>query len=262
MDPVIFFYTLAAVTAMMVLGWMVSLLRSNVTLADSLWGLGFILIAVMCYRLGDGYMGRKLLLLLLVTAWGLRLSIYLTLRNWGREEDPRYRQWRLRSGSRFWIVSLTKVFLLQAAVMWVCSLALQYGILAPQPAHFIAFDLYGAVIWAVGFTFESVADWQMARFKADPGNAGRVLDKGLWAYSRHPNYFGEMLMWWGVFVVTLSTPVSFWTIISPLLISAVLLKMSGVPLTEEILLKKRPAYRDYIRTTSAFFPRRPRGGSR
>ncbi len=138
--------------------------------------------------------------------------------------------------------------------MWVIALVLQYGQLSPTPDHFVWLDVLGVFIWVIGFFFEAVGDWQLAQFKADPANKSRVMDRGLWAYSRHPNYFGEFLIWWGLFLITLSTPNSWWTVISPLIITAVLLKMTGIPLTEGTIVKTRPGYEDYIKRTSAFVP--------
>ena len=143
---------------------------------------------------------------------------------------------------------------MQTLFLWIISLALQIGQLATTPATLTGLDALGSVVWATGFIFESVADWQLAQFKSDPANKGRIMDRGLWAYTRHPNYFGEFLVWWGVFLITLSTPNSWWTILSPVIITAVLLKMTGIPLTEKTLVEKRPGYSDYIKRTSAFVP--------
>ena len=247
-------WNLAAVAAMMIIGWLVSLAYRNVTIVDSLWGLGFVLIAWLTYFASDGFWGRKLLLAILVTLWGLRLTAYLSWRNWGKGEDPRYGGWRNKSGERFWIVSLFKVFVLQALFLWIIALALQIGQLATTPAALTSLDLLGTLVWTTGFIFESVGDWQLAQFKSDPANKGRVMDHGLWAYTRHPNYFGEFLVWWGVFLVTLSIPNSWWTILSPLIVTAVLLKMTGIALTEKALIENRPGYSDYIKRTSAFIP--------
>ena len=244
----------AAVVGMMIIGWLISLQYHNVTIVDSLWGLGFVLIVWITFVLSDGFFYRKTVVALLVTAWGLRLSIYLSLRNWGAAEDPRYGEWRKKSGAGFKLVSLFKVFLLQAAFLWLIALVLQIGQLSPAPSRFVWLDWLGVILWTIGFLFETVSDRQLARFKADPSNNGRVMDQGLWAYSRHPNYFGEFLVWWGFFLITLSTPNSWWTVISPLLISLVLLKMTGIPLTEKTIVKTRPGYKDYIHRTSAFIP--------
>ena len=248
----------SAVLAMMLVGWGISLVYKNVTIVDSLWGLGFVIIAWLTFWMGDGFFGRRVLITLLVTLWGLRLSLHLTRRNWGQGEDPRYGSWREKSGDRFWLVSLFKVFVLQAVFLWAIALALQWGQLSSLPAGFTWLDGLGLAVWGVGFFFEAVGDRQLARFKADPANRGRVMDRGLWAYSRHPNYFGEALMWWGIFLVALATPESGWTIVSPIIITVVLLKMTGVPLTEKQIVRTRPGYSAYIRRTNAFFPWFPR----
>lgn len=245
---------LAAVLTMMVAGWIISLVYRNVTIVDSLWGPGFVLIAWITFFLADGYAGRSFLLAALVSAWGLRLCLYLSRRNWGKGEDPRYGTWRKRSGERFWLVSLFKVFMLQALFMWVIALVIQIGQMAPSPPALTWLDGLGSLVWLTGFIFEAVGDWQLARFKSDPANKGRVLDSGLWAYTRHPNYFGEFLIWWGIFIISLATPGSWWTILSPVIVTAVLLKMTGIPLTEKVLVENRPGYSDYIKRTSAFVP--------
>ena len=256
MDQLIFLFglNLASVIAMMMLGWLLSLVLKNVTVVDSLWGLGFVLIAWLTFFLTDGFFGRKLLIALLVTLWGLRLCIYMTWRNWGKREDPRYGSWREKSGKHFWIVSLFKVFLLQSVFLWAISLSLQYGAASKTPEIITWLDLCGVSLWTVGFIFEAVGDWQLAAFKSNPANKGKVMDRGLWAYTRHPNYFGECLIWWGIFLIAFSAPTSWWTILSPLTITAVLLKMTGIPLTEKTMISHRPGYKEYIQQTPAFFP--------
>jgi len=250
----IMLWNLVAVAALMTAGWIVSLIYRNVTVVDSLWGLGFVIIAWLTFLMSDGYWGRGLLIALLVSFWGLRLTLYLSWRNWGKGEDPRYGSWREKSGDQFWLISLFKVFILQAVFLWVISIALQLAQLADQPAELTWLDGLGILVWVFGFIFESVGDWQLARFKADPANKGRVMDRGLWAYTRHPNYFGEFLIWWGIFLITLSTPNSWWAIFSPIIVTAVLLKMTGIPLTEKGLIENRPGYSEYIKRTSAFVP--------
>lgn len=249
---------LASIVGMMLVGWLISILRQNVNIVDSLWGLGFVVVAAITFWMGSGYGQRSLLVLVLTAVWGLRLCIYLTWRNWGQPEDHRYGAWREKSGQSFWFVSLFKVFLLQALFLWVISLVLQQAQLSPEPSRLTVLDAVGGLLWATGFVFESVGDWQLARFKADPSNRGRVMDRGLWAWSRHPNYFGEFLVWWGFFLIALATPNGWWTIICPSIVSLILLKMTGVPLTEAALKTRRPDYADYIRKTSPFFPRPPR----
>ena len=245
---------LAAVALMMILGWLLSLVIRNVTVVDSLWGLGFVVIAWQTFYLTDGFWGRGLLIAWLATIWGLRLSAYLTWRNWGKGEDPRYGLWREKSGKHFWIVSLFKVFLLQSMFLWAISISIQYGVASKKPEMFTWLDVCGLMLWVFGFVFETVGDWQLAAFKSNPANKGKVMDRGLWAYTRHPNYFGECLIWWGIFIIALSAPGSWWTVLSPLIITTVLLKMTGIPLTEKSLMNRRPGYREYIQRTNAFIP--------
>ena len=247
-------WNFAAIVTMMCIGWLISLRCRNVTMVDSLWGLGFVMIVWITYFSAGGFAGRKALIAVLATAWGVRLSYYLSRRNWNAGEDRRYAEWRTKAGERFWLVSLFKVFLLQAVFLWVISLVLQLGQFSPLPARFVWLDMLGVCLWMAGFFFEVVADRQLAKFKKDPANRGRVMDRGLWAYSRHPNYFGEFLIWWGFFLITLSTPGSWWTVISPLIMTVVLLKMTGIPLTETAILKTRPAYGEYVARTNAFVP--------
>ncbi len=249
---------LLAAMLLMGLGWVVSVVRRDVTHVDALWGLGFVLIAWVTWSRTDGYAPRQALLLGLTTVWGVRLAAYMVWRSRGKGEDPRYAAWRRSNGAAFWWTSLFKVFLLQALFLWVIALALQAGMAAREPSRLGILDAIGAGLWLVGFVFESVGDWQLARFKSDPANRGRVMDRGLWRYSRHPNYFGECLLWWGVFVIGLSQVENGWSIVSPLALTLVLLKMTGVPLTEKLLIEKRPAYRRYIERTSAFIPWMPR----
>ena len=247
-------WNFAALLTMMFIGWLISLVFNNVTVVDTLWGLGFVLVAWITFFLADGYPARKWLISVLTTLWGLRLAAHLSWRNWGAGEDPRYVSWRKAAGDRFWLVSLFKVFLLQAVFLWVISLALQIGQLAPLPDHLTGLDYLGLSVWLLGFFFESVSDFQLARFKADSRNEGQVMKQGLWAYSRHPNYFGESLIWWGIFLIALATPNSWWTVMSPIVITTVLLKMTGIPLMEKSIADQRPGYIEYIKSTNAFFP--------
>jgi steroid 5-alpha reductase family enzyme len=201
----------------------------------------------------------------LTTLWGLRLALHILIRNWGHGEDRRYQAWRAQYGARFWWVSLFTVFGLQGVLLWAISLVLQVGQLSAIPARLsaiparlVVLDFMGVIIWAVGFIFEAVSDWQLYRFKAVPENKGKVMKKGLWAYTRHPNYFGESLVWWGLFLITLATPGSGWVVISPLLIGFLLLKVSGVTLLEKTIVDSRPEYAEYIKSTSSFIPWFPR----
>ena len=254
MPSSIYLINLLAVVCMMVIGWVFSVRKQNVTIVDSLWGMGFVLIAWLTLFQLDGMGGRSLLITVLTTLWGVRLTLYLTWRNYGKGEDPRYALWRKAGGERFWITSLFKVFLLQAFFLWAIALVIQAGQAGSGSEGLGWLDLTGTMIWLTGFVFEAVGDWQLARFKANPANRGQVMDQGLWRYTRHPNYFGESMIWWGLFIIALSHPANWWTVVSPVIITSVLLKMTGIPLTEKLIVEKRPGYRDYIRNTSAFLP--------
>lgn len=234
--------------------WLLSLVKKNASLVDVFWGLGFILIAWLTFSKADGYPARQLLLVLLTSIWGFRLSLHILLRNRGKGEDRRYQAWRDKHGESFGWVSLFTIFGTQALLLWVVSLVVQFGQLSPVPGRLTLWDGLGVLVWGVGFGFEGVADWQLTRFKADPNNKGKVMDQGLWKYSRHPNYFGETLIWWGMFLITFSTPYGYWAIISPITITFLLLKVSGVTLLEKDITERRPEYRDYMKNTNAFMP--------
>jgi len=250
--------TFASTMAMMLMLWLVSLVIRNASIVDIFWGEGFAAIAIITFTLTEGYLPRKLLITSLAVIWGLRLAIHIGWRNHGKGEDFRYQAMRKRNGDRFALVSLYTVFGLQGILMWVISLPLQVAQLSRQPEHLTWLDFLGAALWLIGLSFEAVGDWQLARFKADPGKKGKVMDRGLWAYTRHPNYFGDALLWWGFFLLALSTN-AWWTAISPVLMTTLLLRVSGVALLEKTLVKTRPEYRDYVRRTSSFFPLPPRG---
>jgi steroid 5-alpha reductase family enzyme len=256
MDSQISIYVMnfAVSLGLMVCVWVLSLVFRNASIVDTFWGLGFVLVAWSTFFASDGYLGRRLLITGMVTIWGLRLAIHIGIRSWGQGEDRRYRAWRERAGERFWWVSLFSVFGVQGILLWVIALGVQKAQLANVPDAFTWLDALGLLVWAAGFLFEAVSDRQLKRFKANPANQGHVMDRGLWAYSRHPNYFGEMLVWWGVFLVTTATPMGLWTIISPLTITFLLLRVSGVTLLEKTIVDSRPKYADYQRRTSAFFP--------
>ena len=250
----LFALTLGAALGFMVLVWLLSVVKRDASIVDIFWGLGFALIAWISYLVAGGSPPRKLLIAGLTTLWGVRLAAHIFWRSRGKGEDRRYQAWRARYGESFWWVSLFTVFGLQALLLWVISLVLQVGQLSPTPEELGWLDGLGAALWATGFAFEAIGDRQLLRFKADPANRGKVMDRGLWAYSRHPNYFGECLVWWGIFLITLSTPGSAWSVVSPLTITFLLLKVSGVTLLEKTILETRPEYRDYMERTSAFIP--------
>ena len=256
METIISLYltSLFAAIVLMTLAWGVSILSSNAGVADIFWGLGFVLIAWLTFVLGNGCLPRAILSTVLASLWGLRLAAHIWARNKGEPEDRRYRALREKEGHRFWYSSLYKVFWLQGVLLWVISLALQSGISSAAPFRWTWQDGLGLLVWMVGFVFETTADWQLAQFKKDPLKKGKVMNRGLWKYSRHPNYFGESLIWWGFFIIALSSPASWWTIISPATITFLLIRVSGVRLLEKTIQNRRPEYASYIRNTSAFFP--------
>ena len=237
--------------------WGVSLLLKNAGIVDIFWGPGFVVVGVFYAVSAPGAPTfRGLVVLALVTVWALRLALYIGVRNAGAGEDFRYRKWREESGGNFWWISFFKVFLLQAVVLWVVSSPLRLAHLAGSRPIGIIGGL-GLVLWCCGFVYETVADWQLKRFKKDPLNAGRVMRSGLWSLSRHPNYFGEAVLWWGIALVTL--PVAGWlSLIGPLMMTFLLLKVSGVALLDSAMVERRPDYADYIASTPAFVPL-PRG---
>jgi steroid 5-alpha reductase family enzyme len=238
--------------------WLLSLALRDASIVDIFWGLGFVAIAVATFLwTNDGSSARRGLITALVSLWGLRLAAYLFWRNAGHGEDPRYVAMRRVWGARFWWISLFTVFAFQGVLMWIVSLPVQLGqVAAGGPLG--ALDAVGTALFSIGFAFEAVGDCQLARFRADPANAGRVMDRGLWRYTRHPNYFGDFCVWWGIFAVALSTPHGVWSAIGPALMSFLLMRVSGVPLLERSIHKRRPDYVAYARRTSAFFPRPPR----
>lgn len=249
----LFGYGAGAVLSFMTLIWLGSLIRKDASIVDIFWGLGFVMLAAVYFAFGDGYPARKLLLLSLVAIWGLRLAIHIFIRNAGKGEDKRYRAWRMENPQNFWWISYFRVFLLQGILMLIISTPLMAAQIGPQPQSLAALDWIGVGLWLVGFFFEAVGDWQLVRFKADPSNAGKVLNTGLWYYTRHPNYFGEAVLWWGYFMIAAGAG-GLWTIYSPVLMTFLLVRVSGVALLERTLTKERKGYHEYITSTSAFVP--------
>ncbi len=247
-----------AVAVVMIATWLVSLPIRNASTVDIVWGLGFVIVAWTAFLVADGADPRRWLLTGLTTVWGLRLSVYLAMRNLGKEEDYRYQEMRRRHGDRFGLVSLGTVFGLQGALMWVVSLPVQVGQVPTSPPRLTWVDYLGAGVWLVGLVFESVGDWQLARFKADPANKGKVMDRGLWRYTRHPNYFGDFMVWWGLYLIALATGVAWWTVLGPIVMSILLIQVSGKAMLEKTIGKRRPGYEEYVRRTSGFFPMPPR----
>lgn len=248
---------LLVILGCMTILWLVSLWLKNSSIVDIFWGAGFVIANWVYFALApEGFPLRKWLVGILITVWGLRLSLHILRRNWGRAEDSRYQVWRKEAGTRWWWLSFFRVFLLQGILMWIISAPLLAAQRGAKPAYIILFDVLGAIVWGIGFFFEAVGDLQLARFKADLANKGKVMDRGVWRYTRHPNYFGDSAQWWGYYLIA-TLAGGWWTIFSPILMTLFLLRVSGVALLEKTL-EKRPGYQEYIRKTSAFIPWFPR----
>ena len=247
----------AVILVLMVLLWLISLQIKNASIIDIFWGLGFIIVAWLAFALTpQGYLPRKLLLGILVTIWGLRLAIHIGIRNLGKPEDFRYARWREKHETRWWWFSFFQVFLLQGFLMWIISAPIISAMTSGFPAILTPLDWLGAVLWVFGFLFESIGDMQLMLFKANPANRGKLFTGGLWKYTRHPNYFGEAVLWWGFYLIAVAAGKG-WTLFSPVIMTFLLLRVSGVSMLERTM-KQKPGYQDYMRTTSAFLPWLPK----
>ncbi len=238
--------------------WLLSVKLKDVSIVDIFWGLGFVIVAWVSFAVSKVNAPRGWLLCTLVTVWGVRLALHLWQRNHGKGEDYRYQSIRKRVGPSFWWSSLFVVFGLQGLLIWLISLPLQVAQVDARPFELTWLDYFGLLVWLVGFAFEAIGDAQLKRFKANPQNKGKVMDQGLWRYTRHPNYFGDALLWWGLWLIAVSTPYGLMTIFSPFLMTLLLLKISGVSLLEKTLAKSKPGYESYIRRTNAFVPWLPK----
>jgi steroid 5-alpha reductase family enzyme len=243
----------ALVVFYMTVWFVLALLRKDNSVADIAWGLGFVLVAIVTFpRRGSLFI--SLLVTALVVVWGLRLAVHILLRNRKRGEDPRYAEWRRKWGRSFFWRSYFQVFLLQGFFLLVISspvILVNTDRSYPYEDHGLL--TAGFLLWCVGFFFEAVGDAQLARFKRDPANRGKIMDRGLWKYTRHPNYFGEALMWWGIFLVALEVPYGWMTVASPVLITFLLVRVSGIPLLEKKYAGNAD-FQAYARRTSAFVP--------
>ena len=245
----------AAVLVLAVATWGVSLAKGDVSIVDSLWSV-LISTAACAYVAAYSQPGaRTPWVLALLAVWALRLCVYITARNWGEPEDHRYQEIRKRNQPNFGFKSLYLIFLLQGTLAWIVALPLMAAVGSTRPLA--ALDIAGIALVLFGTAFEAVGDWQLAAFKRAAGNHGKVMDRGLWRYTRHPNYFGEFCAWWGFYLIALGAG-GWWSILSPAFMTFTLLKVSGVALLEKSLTERRPAYRDYIARTNAFFPGPPR----
>lgn len=248
---------LGAVAGMMLLLWLISIPLGDVSFIDSFWAFGFVLIGCVTTRLFPFGGIHQHLLTVLVVVWGLRLGFYLLWR-WRREgADGRYLALTKKARGNVHLYTLKTVFALQGALMWLVSLPLQLG---PYGAmgDLGALAMFGTVLAVVGILFESVGDWQLARFKGNEANKGKVLDSGLWRYTRHPNYFGDLCFWWGCYLIACEAPYGWMSLPGPLMMTFLLVKWSGAALLERRVQRSRSGYADYIRRTSAFIPWPPK----
>jgi steroid 5-alpha reductase family enzyme len=255
----IFLITTVSVLLYMSVWFIAAQIRGRNDIADVAWGLGFILAAAVSLIAGGVYSTRGLLVSGLVLIWGLRLALHIHNRNRGRGEDPRYRTWREEWGTWFVLRSFLQVFMLQGILLLLVAVPIVFAnTAAARPLGWL--DLLGLLIWLYGFGFEAVGDWQLLKFIRDPANKGTLMTGGLWRYTRHPNYFGEVTLWWGIWLMTLTLPGGWLTIIGPLTITILILKVSGIPMLEKPY-EDRADFQEYKRHTSAFFPLPPTGGA-
>lgn len=231
--------------------WGISLRLTDVSIVDSFWSV-LIASAGFAYAMTAAWWGwRDIVVLTLAATWAGRLAAHITVRGLGEPEDRRYRAIRERNQPNFEVKSLYLVFLLQAVLAWIVSFAL-FGALGSSNAS-LGLDVFATALVVIGIAIQAVADWQLEQFKESPNSENDVLDSGLWRYSRHPNYFGEFLIWWGFFIFSASAGV-WWTVVSPLLMTVLLMRVSGVTLLESDIKSRRPGYAEYVKKTNAFFP--------
>lgn len=229
----------------------VQIIKNN-SIVDIGWGFGFILVTLFTFIFSEVITARSILVSVLVITWGSRLSYYILKRNWGKPEDFRYAKWRREWGKWIYIRGFFQIFMLQGLFLLIISSPVIL-INHSQQQGLQLLDYLGTIIWITGFLFESVGDYQLAQFIKKPKNKGNIMKYGLWKYTRHPNYFGEATMWWGIYIIALSLPRGFWLVISPLTITLLLLFVSGVPMLEK-KFADNPKFQEYARETSKFFP--------
>lgn len=252
----VYLWLVGVVVVYMGCWFMLAIIKKRNDVADVAWGLGFLLIAVLTWYSGGSELDRSALATMLVAVWALRLSIHIYLRNRHKTEDKRYEAWRKEWGNSFYIRTFLQVFMLQGGLMLlVVSPVVIINTFYGSPFNWL--DIVGVCVWAVGFFFESVGDAQLTAFIKDPANRGRVMKGGLWKYTRHPNYFGEVTQWWGLWIIALSTPYGWLGIIGPLTITILILKVSGIPLLEKSM-QGNPEFEEYKKHTSVFFPLPPK----
>ena len=238
--------------------WIWSIFIKNVSIVDIFWGLGFVIVNAFYVFMTDELNARKILILTLVSIWGLRLAIYLANRNIGKGEDFRYQEFRHNYGpKRYWWFSFFQTFLLQGVLIMIVSLPLLGINTSTSAGNLKVLDYIGILVWLIGFTFEAGGDFQLARFKRDFKNKGKVLNTGFWKYTRHPNYFGDSAVWWSYAIFSIAAG-SYWHIIGSIIMTLLIIKISGLSLLEKTLKDTKPQYKDYIQKTNSFFPWLPK----
>jgi steroid 5-alpha reductase family enzyme len=249
-------YSAIAVFVYMIIVFLISLIKKDSSIVDIAWGIGFILVAVLTFFLKEGIEARHILVTVLVFVWGTRLATHIAVRNKGRREDFRYAQWRKDWGKWFVLRNFFQIFMLQGFLLLIIAYPVMLINHSAQ-AGITFVDIIAITLWLIGFFFEAVGDYQLSKFKRKPENKGKIMMQGLWKYTRHPNYFGETVMWWGVFLITISVKHGWTAIISPLLITLLLLRVSGVTMLEKKYVGNKD-FEVYAKRTSAFFPWSPK----
>jgi len=249
----IYAQALIAIMLMMTALWIASIILKNVSIVDLFWGFGFVIAGWIYFFYTGGYEVRKIILMILVTIWGLRLSIYLAWRNIGKGEDFRYGQFRKKYGKPYWWISYFQTFILQGILMWLISAPLLGAQFYTGSSSINIFDIAGILFWIIGIIFEAGGDFQLAKFRSNPDNKGKVLSGGLWRYTRHPNYFGDTSIWWGYGLICIGCG-SYLPFLGTLLMTALIIRVSGVALLEKSLTDTKPQYKEYREKTSPFIP--------
>jgi len=245
---------LIVIVMLMTVLWIISIIIRNVSIVDLFWGPGFIISSIFYFLRCQGNPDRKLVTLIVVALWGIRLALHLAVRNIGKGEDFRYREFRKKFGEKqYWWISFFQTFLLQGVLMWIISLPLLGAQFFGTQKQIGFLDYAGILIWITGFIFEAGGDLQLAKFRSDPSNKGKVLDTGFWKYTRHPNYFGDSAVWCGYAFLSVAAG-GYTAVIGSLIMTALIIKVSGVALLEKSLVETKPQYREYIEKTSSFIP--------
>ena len=251
---ILFLHASLLIWVLVTLLWLWSIIIKNVSIVDVFWGFGFVAVNAFYVFMSGELNPRKILILVLVSIWGLRLAIYLASRNIGKGEDFRYQEFRKKYGiKRYWWFSYFQTFLLQGILIMIVSLPLLGISTGRKPGNLNLLDYLGIIIWLTGFTFEAGGDYQLANFKKDVRNKGKVLNKGFWKYTRHPNYFGDSAVWWSYSVISIAAG-SYWEITGSAIMTLLIIKVSGVTLLEKTLKSSKPEYKEYVQKTNSFFP--------